>query len=55
MLALILFSHQAVIIFGTTKYLQWRLAATPAEYKYSSASFYDDGKDDFGLLRNYVE
>ncbi len=31
---------------------QWHLANTPAEYKYSSAKFYETGEDEFGLLQH---
>lgn len=33
---------------------KWQLAATPAEYAYSSAFFYENGKDEFGFLQNYI-
>lgn len=31
----------------------WYLAATPEAYKYSSAKFYETGKDDFGFLTHF--
>ncbi|MES1222340.1 MAG: transposase [Bacteroidota bacterium] len=35
---------------------KWQLAKAPEEYKYSSAKFYECGKDnDFGLLTHYLE
>ena len=32
---------------------KWKLAATPEEYKYSSALFYQTGNDEFGFLVHY--
>jgi len=32
---------------------KWNLAATPEEYKYSSALFYQTGNDEFGFLEHY--
>ncbi len=32
---------------------KWKLAATPEEYKYSSALFYQTGNDEFGFLEHY--
>ena len=32
---------------------KWKLAATPAEYQYSSARFYETGIDEFGFLQHY--
>ena len=34
---------------------KWNLAAEPQDYKYSSAGFYYTGKDEFGILENYLE
>jgi REP element-mobilizing transposase RayT len=34
---------------------KWRLAEYPEDYRYSSASFYENGYDEFGLLANYDE
>jgi len=33
--------------------MKWRLADCPEGYKYSSARFYYDGRDDFGFIRHY--
>jgi len=33
---------------------KWKLATVPEDYKYSSASFYMTGKDEFGLLQHYL-
>ena len=33
----------------------WQLAEQPEDYKYSSASFYEEGKDEFGFLTHHVE
>ena len=32
---------------------RWKLCQFPEEYRYSSASFYETGIDDFGLLTHY--
>ena len=32
---------------------KWKLATLPEEYKYSSALFYQTGKDEFGFLEHY--
>jgi putative transposase len=32
---------------------KWKLASIPAEYKYSSALFYETGEDLFGILKQY--
>ncbi|MCY7362353.1 MAG: hypothetical protein LH629_09865 [Ignavibacteria bacterium] len=32
---------------------KWKLAEEPQQYKYSSAKFYYEDKDDFGFLENY--
>ena len=32
---------------------KWKLAATAEGYKYSSALFYETGKDEFGFLEHY--
>ncbi len=34
---------------------KWKLSATPEEYKYSSALFYEKGEDEFGILENHNE
>ncbi|HEX4374295.1 MAG TPA: transposase [Puia sp.] len=34
---------------------KWKLAATAQDYKYSSASFYETGNDEFGVLENYIK
>lgn len=33
----------------------WQLAGLPEEYRYSSAAFYETGKDEFGLLTHYMD
>ena len=33
--------------------LKWKLAATPEDYKYSSALFYENGYDEFCFLNHY--
>ena len=33
---------------------KWKLSPTPYEYKYSSALFYETGKDVFGILEQYA-
>ena len=33
---------------------KWKLAASPEDYKYSSAKFYVKGIDEFGLLTHYA-
>jgi len=33
---------------------RWRLAEFPEDYKYSSATFYETGCDEFGLLTHYM-
>ncbi len=33
----------------------WQLASLPENYKYSSASFYESGKDEFGFLTHHSE
>lgn len=32
---------------------KWMLAATPADYLYSSAAYYENGEDVFGILTHY--
>ena len=32
----------------------WQLAESPQDYKYSSARFYEEGKDEFGFLTHHV-
>lgn len=34
---------------------KWQLATLPEEYKFSSALFYETGKNDFGFLHHYSE
>jgi len=34
---------------------KWKLADQPQDYKYSSAGFYNTGKDEFGFLENYMD
>jgi hypothetical protein len=34
---------------------RWNLASYPQEYKYSSALFYEEGIDTFGLLTHYED
>jgi REP element-mobilizing transposase RayT len=34
---------------------KWKLADLPENYKYSSASFYETGVDDFGFLTHYAQ
>jgi len=34
---------------------KWKLADSPGEYRFSSASFYETGQDDFGLLKHYLD
>ena len=33
---------------------KWMLAEEPHKYKYSSASYYHTGADEFGFLENYM-
>ena len=33
----------------------WRLASSPTGYKYSSASFYESGKDEFNMLTHFMD
>lgn len=33
---------------------KWKLTEVPEDYKYSSASFYITGKDEFGILQHYM-
>lgn len=33
---------------------KWKLAINPQDYKYSSAKFYYDNIDEFGILENYM-
>lgn len=33
----------------------WKLSASPEHYRFSSASFYETGKDEFGILTHYME
>ena len=33
---------------------KWKLAEEPQKYKYSSARFYYEDKDEFGFLENYM-
>jgi putative transposase len=33
----------------------WNLCRLPEDYKYSSASFYENAVDDFGILTHYME
>ena len=33
----------------------WNLAKRPEEYEWSSANFYETGKDDFGFLTHFIE
>ncbi len=33
----------------------WKLAAYPAAYRFSSASYYENGKDEFGILTHIAE
>jgi len=32
---------------------QWNLVDNPEDYKYSSAKYYEEGIDEFGILTNY--
>src|SRR5690554_2129071 len=34
---------------------KWNLAERPEEYLWSSAKFYETGKDDFGFLTHYMD
>ncbi|MFN6947085.1 MAG: transposase, partial [Cytophagaceae bacterium] len=34
---------------------KWNLAKSPEDYFWSSANFYETGKDDFGFLTHYME
>ena len=34
---------------------KWKLAELPEQYKYSSALFYENGVDEFALLKHYKE
>ena len=34
---------------------KWMLAEEPHKYKYSSASYYHTGVDEFGFLENYMK
>jgi len=33
---------------------KWKLTEEPQQYKYSSAKFYHEDKDEFGFLENYM-
>jgi len=33
---------------------KWMLAPSPSEYKYSSARYYEDGKDEFGIISEEI-
>ncbi len=33
----------------------WQLCAAPSEYKFSSAQFYETGKDEFGILTHLMD
>ena len=33
----------------------WQLCKLPEEYRFSSASFYENGKDEFGILTHYMD
>ncbi|MDQ2721468.1 MAG: hypothetical protein M3Z26_17155 [Bacteroidota bacterium] len=33
----------------------WQLCKEPAEYKYSSAQFYETGKDEFEILTHLMD
>ena len=50
------------IFFQRLKYIhenpvraKWDLCAWPEDYRWSSARFYKDGYDEFGILRSYFE
>ena len=34
---------------------KWNLAKRPEQYKWSSAKYYEDGEDVFGILTHYTE
>jgi hypothetical protein len=34
---------------------RWNLVKSPEDYYWSSARFYEEGKDDFGFLKHYME
>ena len=34
---------------------KWKLAGEPQQYKYSSAKFYYEDIDEFGILENYMD
>ena len=34
---------------------RWNLAATPESYKWSSAKYYESGRDEFGFITHYLE
>lgn len=34
---------------------RWNLVTSPEQYRWSSARFYEEGKDDFGFLSHYKE
>ena len=34
---------------------KWNLAKRPEEYKWSSAKYYEDGEDVFGILTHYAD
>ena len=33
----------------------WQLSISPEEYRFSSASFYENNKDEFGILTHYMD
>ena len=33
----------------------WQLCTSPEEYRFSSASFYENEKDEFGILTHYMD
>ncbi|MBL7751760.1 MAG: transposase [Chitinophagaceae bacterium] len=48
------------VFFQKLEYIHWNpvkafLSSTPEEYKYSSASFYETGLDNWGFLTHYTE
>jgi REP element-mobilizing transposase RayT len=34
---------------------QWQLCSSPEEYRFSSAPFYENNKDEFGILTHYMD
>ena len=48
------FIKKLIYIHNNPVKYPWNLCEFPADYKYSSASFYENGKDDYKFIAHYL-